>query len=190
MKTSSEIIDHLKAGNKNFVNDSLDTKNRDSVRRKAVIKGQDPFAIVLGCSDSRVVPELIFDSGIGELFVIRVAGNIANTSTIASIEYAVVHTGIKLILVMGHQNCGAISVAVEGGNHDHNINHLMEYIYPALDEADDNASINEIARKNAILTVQHLVDHSSIIKDALDKGKIEILPAYYHLDSGEVEFLV
>jgi carbonic anhydrase len=189
MKTITEAIDRLKAGNKNYVKDGLELKNQDAKRREAVVDKQDPFAIVLSCSDSRVVPEFIFDAGIGELFVIRVAGNIANVSTIATIEYAVVHANIKVIVVMGHQNCGAITVAAKGGVHNHNINHLLEHIYPSFEDTDDDASINQIARQNAIRTVQHLIGNSSIIKDSLEAGKLKVLPAYYRLDTGEVDFL-
>ena len=97
-------LNRLKSGNTNFVNDNLNNDFQDSSRRKAVVDGQNPFAVVLTCSDSRIIPELIFDTGIGELFVIRVAGNIANPSSIASIEYAVAHLNVKLIVVLGHQN--------------------------------------------------------------------------------------
>ncbi len=189
MKTIPEIIDRLKAGNIRFVKDNLESANQDSVRRKAVVDAQNPFAIVLSCSDSRVVPELVFDTGIGELFVIRVAGNIANTSTIASIEYAVAHAGVKLIVVLGHQNCGAVTVAVKGGDNDVNIKHLLAHLDPAIDAVHNNASINEIARENAIQTALHLTESSGILAEAANSGKIKILPAYYHLDSGIVDFL-
>ena len=105
-------LKRLKLGNDNFVNNELTNSNQDSVRRNDVVGGQKPFAVVLTCSDSRVVPELIFDTGIGELFVIRVAGNVANTSSIASIEYAVAHLNVSLIVVLGHQNCGAVTSAL------------------------------------------------------------------------------
>lgn len=189
MKTIPEIIERLKAGNDNFVKDCLESKNQDSARRKAVINGQNPFAIVLSCADSRVVPEFIFDTGIGELFIIRVAGNVANTSTIASIEYAVAHLATKVLIVLGHQSCGAVTAAVKGGDNDQNINHLLHHLEPAIEASEDDASVNEIARKNAIHTVQHLTEQSAIIKEAFDAGQLEILPAYYRLDSGKVEFL-
>jgi len=105
--THSEIKQRLQEGNSRFVEDKLDGKLQNSSRRSDLTGGQQPFAIVLSCADSRVVPELAFDTGLGELFVLRVAGNIANTETIASIEYAVAHCGSKAIVVMGHQSCGA-----------------------------------------------------------------------------------
>jgi len=185
----NEAIKRLKAGNEQFVNDKLKSANQDSARRKTQIDGQDPFAIVLSCADSRVVPELAFDTGIGELFVLRVAGNVANTSTIASIEYAVAHLGTPVIVVLSHQSCGAVTAAVKGGNNGHNLNHLLAHITPAIYESDANASVNDVAKLNAKLSAQDLCNRSSIISGAVDAGKLDILAAYYHLDTGLVEFL-
>ena len=97
-----------------------------------MIDGQKPYAVILTCSDSRVVPELIFDTGIGELFVIRIAGNVASPSSIASIEYAVTHVDVKLIVVLGHQNCGAVTAALGGVDNGKNIDHLLNFIQPAI----------------------------------------------------------
>jgi len=104
--SAEKALEKLKAGNKNFVSDKLEGNLQDAARRKSLASGQNPYAIILSCADSRVVPELAFDSGLGEIFVIRVAGNVANTSTTASIEYAVAHLGVKLIVVLGHESCG------------------------------------------------------------------------------------
>ena len=188
MKTP-DVLNRLKAGNEKFVINKLESVNQDSDRREAVIKGQNPFAIILSCADSRVVPELIFDTGIGELFVIRVAGNVANVSSVASIEYAVAHVGVKVIVVLGHQSCGAVTAAVQGGDQGENINHLLSYINPAIAATGDDASINEIAKENAVLTVQEMINNSSIISEAVKSGKLEIIPAYYNLDTGKVDFL-
>ena len=184
-----EIINRLKAGNENFVNDKLARENQDKQRRQSQTGGQAPFAIVLGCADSRVVPELAFDTGIGELFVVRVAGNIANTSSIASMEYAVVHLGTEVIVVLGHQSCGAVTAAVSGGDNGYNLNHLLAHITPAIQASGEGADVDAVIRKNTLLTVEDLTNRSSIIKDAVKSGKVEIVPAYYHLDSGKVEFL-
>jgi len=185
----TEIINRLKSGNEQFVNDKLESKNQDSNRRKTLTEGQDPFAIVLSCADSRVVPELVFDTGIGELFVLRVAGNVANTSTIASIEYAVAHLGTPVIIVLSHQSCGAVTAAVKGGDNGYNLNHLLTHVLPALEATSDDASIDEVIRKNAKLTAKELTKRSEIIADAINSVNLEILPAYYHLDTGYVEFL-
>lgn len=189
MKTKEEIINRLKSGNERFVNDNMESNNQDSTRRSTQTEGQEPFAIVLSCADSRVVPELAFDTGLGELFVVRVAGNVANTSSIASIEYAVAHLGTQVIVVLSHQSCGAVTAAVKGGDNGYNLNHLLAHIAPAISKSGNNAAINEVSKKNAQLTVEELCNRSSIIAEAVKSGKLEIVPAYYHLDSGKVEFL-
>lgn len=185
----TEVIDRLKAGNARFVEDKLDGKLQDSSRRGNLTGGQSPYAIVLSCADSRVVPELAFDTGLGELFVLRVAGNVANTSTIASIEYAVAHCGSEVIVVMGHQSCGAVTAAIGGGDNGHNINHLLAHITPAIGASGEGAAVNDVVKTNAQLTVKDLIRRSDIIGDAVSAGKVKIVPAYYNLDSGRVDFL-
>ncbi len=187
--TYQKSLERLIEGNARFVKDHLDGKLQDSSRRDSLVSGQQPYAIILGCADSRVVPELAFDTGLGELFTVRVAGNIANTSSLASIEYAVAHCGTKLIVVLGHQNCGAVTAAVTGGDNGYNLNHLLGHITPAIASSAENASINEIVKKNAKLTTTELVKRSTIISNAVDSGDVKIVSAYYHLDSGKVEFL-
>ena len=187
--THQESLQRLKEGNVRFVKDRLDGKLQDSERRNALVGGQKPYAIILSCADSRVVPELAFDTGLGELFTVRVAGNVANVSSMASIEYAVAHIETKLIVVLGHQNCGAVTAAVAGGDNGNNLNHLLGHITPAISESSQGDSINKIVKKNAELTASKLSQDSSIIKYAVENGKVSIVPAYYHLDTGEVEFL-
>lgn len=187
--TKKEVIERLKAGNENFVNDKLTGANQDSKRRESQTSGQAPFAVVLSCADSRVVPELAFDTGIGELFVVRVAGNVANTSSIASMEYAVAHLDTEIIVVLGHQSCGAVTAAVGGGDNGYNLNHLLAHIAPAIANATDSSNVDEVIRVNAKLTVEELTNRSSIIGEAVKSGKVELVSAYYHLDSGKVEFL-
>jgi len=182
-----QAIKRLEEGNLRFINDKLESRGHLAKRRKELISGQEPWAIILSCADSRVVPELIFDTGIGELFVIRVAGNIANKSTIATIEYAVAHIHSPVIVVLGHENCGAVTVAMADADHGDNLNHLLANIQPAKLTARDQ-SINGIAKHNAILTSKKLVDKSKIIRGAKDKKELEIIPAYYHLSSGKVNF--
>ena len=180
-------LDRLKTGNTNFVNDNLNNEFQDSSRRKDVVDVQNPFAVILTCSDSRIVPELIFDTGIGELFVIRVAGNIANPSSIASIEYAVAHLDVKLIVVLGHQNCGAVTAALVGDDNGKNIDHLFDFIQPAI-TASDSHDVDEVSRIHAKLTTEKLIAHSSIIANAIDDSALKIIPAYYSLESGQVDF--
>jgi carbonic anhydrase len=185
----SNIISRLEEGNSRFVADKLDGKLTNSDRRNELTSGQSPEVIVLSCADSRVVPELAFDAGLGELFVIRVAGNVANSSSLASIEYAVAHLKSKLIVVMGHQSCGAVTAAIAGGDNGPNLNHLLSHVSPAVDSAPEGASVNEVVKLNARLTTQDLVNNSDIIKDAVNAGSVKIVPAYYNLDSGKVDFL-
>ncbi len=187
--TIQESLNKLKEGNARFVADNLDGKLQNSSRRESIIGGQEPYAIILSCADSRVVPELAFDTGLGELFVVRVAGNIANSSSIASIEYAVAHVGSKLIVVLGHQNCGAVTAAIAGGDNGYNLNHLLSHITPAMAASEKGATINDIAKINTQLTVGELKGRSDIIRNAIDKGDVKIVPAYYNLDSGKVDFL-
>ena len=186
---SNNSLERLKEGNDRFVADKLDGKLQDSNRRNDLTGGQQPYAIILSCADSRVVPELAFDAGLGELFVVRVAGNVANTSSMASIEYAVAHCGSKLIVVLGHQSCGAVTAAVGGGDNGYNLNHLLSHITPSISASADGAAVNDIVKKNAELNAQELVSRSSIIGDAVRSGDVKIVPAYYNLDSGKVDFL-
>ena len=146
--SAEKALEKLKAGNKNFVSDKLNGHLQDSSRRKSLTGGQNPYAIILSCADSRVVPELTFDTGLGEIFVIRVAGNVANTSTTASIEYAVAHLGVNLIVVLGHESCGAVTAAVAGGDNGYNLNHLLAHISPAI-AASRKKDVNSVVKKNA-----------------------------------------
>lgn len=186
--TAEEVIDRLKEGNQRFVKSNLNGELQDEKRRIELTGGQKPWAIVLSCADSRVVPELAFDTGLGELFVLRVAGNIANTDTIASIEYAVAHLGTGVIVVMGHESCGAVGAAIAGGDNGYNLNHLLSQIQPALSQTT-STDVNDVVKKNAELSANDLYDRSAIIKGAVDKGELKIVSAYYNLNGGNVDFL-
>lgn len=187
--TIQEIKHRLQTGNERFIADSLDGKLQNSSRRQELKSGQDPWAIILSCADSRVVPELVFDTGLGEIFVVRVAGNVANSASIASIEYAVAHIGSPVIVVMGHESCGAVSAAVAGGDNGKHLNHLVSFIQPALDAAAEDATLKDKVIANAKLSAKDLLENSPIIKNAVDAGKLEIVPAYYSIEKGEVTFL-
>lgn len=187
LNDTDAIIERLKAGNARFCNDEAQYALQDQPRRQELVPGQAPWAIVLGCADSRVVPELAFDAGLGELFVILVAGNIANTESIASIEYAVAHLGTKVIVVLGHQSCGAVTAAINGGDAGYNLNMLLAQIKPAV-EAKPGAEIDDVVRCHAELVAEALADRSNIIRDALKDGLV-IKPAFYSLEDGSVSFL-
>lgn len=181
-------LDRLKTGNANFVADSMDGKLQDSNRRNDLVGGQKPYAIILSCADSRVVPELAFDTGLGEIFVIRVAGNTANASSIASIEYAVAHLGVNLIVVLGHESCGAVTAAIAGGDNGHHLNHLLAHITPAVAASKDR-EVNAVVKVNANLTAAALGQRSDIIRDAEENGGLKVIPAFYNLGSGKVDLL-
>lgn len=188
MMTPQEALDRLKEGNLRFKPVELTRPNQTADRRDELITGQAPWAIVLSCADSRVVPEMAFDTGMGELFVIRVAGNVANTESTASIEYAVAHLGTPLIVVLGHQSCGAVTAAIQGGDNGPNLNALLGQITPAV-KASESSMVDDVVKVNASLTAQRLIDDSVIIRDAVAAGNVRIVPAFYALDGGEVTFL-
>ncbi len=186
--TTSDALLKLKEGNHRFVADTMANISVDQQTKNELLPGQSPFAIILSCADSRVVPELLFNTGMGELFVVRVAGNIANTSSLASMEYAVAHLKTPLIVVLGHQCCGAVTAAVKGGDHGNNLNHLLDHISPAIKASSDPGSVDEVILKNAEITAQTVYNNSDIIKKAVDEGQTQIVAAYYSLETGKVEF--
>lgn len=188
MPSIPDVLKRLEEGNARFVADVPHNAGRDHARRSELTGGQKPYAIVLTCADSRVSPELAFDAGLGELFVICVAGNIANTSSIASIEYAVAHIGTPVVVVLGHQSCGAVTAAIGGGDHGHNLNHLLAHIEPAKARCPDG-DVEDTVRANAVHTAHDLVDRSKILAKAVEDGFCRIVPAYYKLDDGSVGWL-
>jgi carbonic anhydrase len=181
-----EIKDRLIKGNQMYISDKENLSSNNGLRM-SLTSGQQPFAIILSCADSRVVPEMIFDCNIGELFVVRVAGNIANKSSTASIEYAVAHLNCKMIVVLGHESCGAVTAAVQGGDNGPNLNHLCEHISAAVAMGDGKA-LSEVIKINAANNANDLISNSSIIKNAVTEGNLTIESAYYNLGSGVVDF--
>jgi len=184
---NQEIKNRLIDGNNQYVQDKENLQSNIDLRN-SLTSGQSPFAIILSCADSRVVPEMIFNCNIGELFVVRVAGNIANTSSVASIEYAVAHLNCSLIVVLGHESCGAVTAAINGGDNGNNLNHLCSHIEPAVKSAG-TTDVNTVVKENARTNVSMLSENSEIIKNAVQNNSLEIIPAYYHLGEGKVDFL-
>ena len=184
--TAEEAYDRLKKGNERFLSGTINTIGRDSARRKMLAKSQEPFAVILCCADSRVVPEIVFDTGLGELFVIRVAGNVANTCSIASIEYAVANLNTKLVVVMAHGNCGAIAAALAGGDASKNLRYLLDYIQPAVDRSEDR-DVDAIARLNTRLSADRLIEESEIIAESVDNDGARIVGAFYCPETGKAE---
>ena len=185
----SEITARLKEGNSRFVSGNSYKTVQDINKRESLIDGQNPFAVILGCADSRIAPEIIFDTGLGELFVVRVAGNVANTSSVASIEYAIAQLEVKVIVVLGHQNCGAVTAAVQGGGNGSNIRHLLSHIAPSVKASSKKATIDDVAIENVLLTSKELIENSEIIKNAVNSGQLKIVSAFYWMNSGKVDFL-
>ena len=185
--TWQEALDRLKTGNLRFTGDTQRGLLRDGPRRAELAGGQQPFAIVLTCADSRVVPELAFDAGLGELFVVRVAGNVPNPSSIASIEFAVANLGARLIVVMAHESCGAVAAAIEGGDAGKHLNHLLGFIQGAVASSEDK-SVDAVARVNARNSAAVLASESDIVRGAVDGQGVRIVTAVYALESGRVEF--
>ncbi len=182
MTTTQDAQDLLRDGNGRF----REHRAGDQARWAELMQGQQPHSVVLTCADSRVSPAVLFDAKPGELFVVRVAGNIANTSSIASIEYAVAVLGVRLIVVMAHASCGAVAAAMEGGDAGQNLNHLLEHIKPALDAG--GGDVDGTARANARLTADRLVDASEVLRGAVENDGLRIVPAFFDFATGEVEF--
>lgn len=180
---TDQVLEGLKQGNARF----LERVKADEPRRAELAAGQAPSAIVLGCADSRVAPEIAFDMGLGKLFVVRVAGNVADTASIASIEYAVAHLGSRLIVVLAHESCGAVGAALAGEDAGKNISHLLEHILPAV-EAENSDDVNAIARLSARLNAERLTSDSEILRDAVAKDGLRIVTAFFHFTTGAVEF--
>jgi carbonic anhydrase len=183
---ANEALERLKQGNERFRNSRTEGHGHVSSHLEKLVQGQHPFAIILSCSDSRVQPTFIFDTTIGDLFVIRIAGNIASWSSIASVEFAVANLGAKLIVVLAHQSCGAVNAAIKGGDYGRNLNHVLQYIQPALEPPEKDADV--VARRNAHNSAKRLIDESDIIREAVAEGGVKIVTAFFHLTTGEVEF--
>jgi carbonic anhydrase len=190
--TADEALKKLLDGNRNFLKDPNGMSNR-----QALAAGQKPYAIILSCSDSRVPPELIFEKGLGEVFVIRVAGNIPDPIILGSIEYAAEQFGTPLIVVLGHTRCGAVSAAVDAKGHPQgNIGAIIKTIAPAVEQARKDArnvsksDLVESAIDNTIkLVAKSLVKQSPVIRSLVDAGKIKVVGAKYDLDDGTVKLL-
>jgi len=178
-------------GNKRYVTGKATHKHQDSTRRMDVTGGQHPFAIVISCSDSRVPPEIIFDQGIGDLFVIRLAGNIVDDAALGSIEYAVEHLGSKYIMVLGHESCGAVKATVDGGEAPGHIGTIVKAIKPAIDSVRGRtADLPEVGmRANVAMTVQMLKTADPFLKPLFEKGELMIVGARYDLDDGRVDIM-
>jgi carbonic anhydrase len=186
-----EALRKLIDGNKRFSSAKASHPNQGTERRAEVTKGQKPFAVIVGCSDSRIPPEIIFDQGIGDLFVIRVAGNIVDEVALGSIEYAVEHLGARLVLVLGHSKCGAVTATVQGGEAHGHIGAIVAAIRPAVDRAKNSAGdlTDNSIRANVQLVVETIEESRPLLQPMVEKGSIRVAGAYYDIESGEVEMV-
>ena len=197
MTNPEQALAELKRGNSRFAGEKSKFPNLDKKRISQTFReGQRPFAVVLTCSDSRTPPLQVFDQGIGDLFVVRVAGNVCDSDVLASIELGVVNCGAMLVVVMGHRNCGIITMAVKGEVISEAVGNLIDKIKPAIEtvrsvnpEIGEEALIQEAAKINAHNVSDDIVNNSRIIFDAVQAGKLKVIAAFYDIESGVVEWL-
>jgi len=188
----AEAISKLKEGNGRYTSGSLQHPDQTTERRTELENVQHPFAVIVGCSDSRVPPEIVFDQGLGDLFIVQVAGNVINDEGLGSIEYAVDHLGSRLILVLGHQRCGAVdaakqTIAAKSKAPGH-IESLVMAIKPVV-EATAKDDLDTTIKANVKHVVDTLRSSKPILKAKVDSGQVQVIGGYYSLDTGAVTFL-
>ena len=189
--SNERFVQKLLDGNRRYVSGKPSHPNQTPERRTDVAKGQHPFAVVVSCSDSRVPPEIIFDQGIGDLFVVRVAGNILDDAGLGSIEYAAEHLHVSLIMVLGHERCGAVEAAVKGGEAPGHIKSLVGAIQPAVEKArGEPGDLAENAmRTNVKMVVDHLKASKPTLEHLVHNGTLTVVGARYDLDDGQVSII-
>jgi carbonic anhydrase len=201
MIPAKEALALLRAGNLRFVSE---VRSRDAVesraRRLELTAGQEPFAAILGCSDSRVPVEIVFDQGLGDLFVIRVAGNIVAPSLIGSVEFAAAQFGTRLVVVLGHSYCGAIEATLEQlqrpvENQSRNLRSIVDFVRPGVEgllatdlKHDHDALVHAAVRANIRASVRHLRHGSEIVENLIQNAGLMVVGAEYSLETGVVEF--
>jgi len=192
--SASDAKNLLVEGNQRFVSGKvLKDDLSESKRKDLLTKGQHPFAVIVSCSDSRVPPEIIFDQGLGDLFIVRDAGNIVDSLALGSVEYGAEHLHAPLIIVLGHENCGAIKATVDGGEVEGNIKSIVAKIKPAFEKVkslskDKNVLYEKCEDENIKNTVTE-INNSLIIKKLKEEKKINVIGAKYDIDTGKVNFL-
>ncbi len=196
LPTADEVIALLTKGNERFANDHPTYPHEGTARRAEVVTEQHPIATVISCSDSRVPPELLFDEGIGDLFIVRVIGNIGGADETGSAEYGVEHLGTPLLVVLGHTSCGAVTAAVTHAEVHGSIPPLLAHITPAVQTArkahpewKGNALVPAAVEANVLHSIQELFARSEVIRDRVRAGKLKVVGAIYNLQSGWVNWL-
>ena len=201
MLTAIEALARLREGNRRFAANQTTPESVDQARRTALAAGQEPFAIILGCSDSRVPAELVFDQGFGDLFVIRVAGNIVAPSQIGSVEFAASRFGTRLVVVLGHSGCGAISATLEeitgrANSQSRNLRSIVNRVRPSVEPLlsgdrvpDEETLIREAVRANVRVSVNQLRHGSELLEQLSENAGLMVVGAEYSLETGVVTFL-
>ena len=201
MITAQQALERLREGNHRFVSGvrSLDTLT-SQLRRSELIDGQAPFAIILGCSDSRVPAELVFDQGVGDLFVIRVAGNVVAPSQVGSVEFAAERFGTQLVVVLGHSMCGAIEATIEelgrpSREQSANLRSIVDRVRPSVEPLletelanSPDVLLHHAVRANIRTSANHLRHGSQILEQLIQKGRLSVVGAEYSLETGKVDF--
>jgi len=191
--SADDALRRLSSGDKRFVAGKSEEPHGAGLieRRHTLAKDQKPFAVILSCSDSRVPPELVFDVTLGDIFVVRTAGEVVDAVVLGSIEYAIEHLGTRLIVVLGHQRCGAVSAAVSGAPDTGDIPDVLKAISPAVEETKGQSGdpIDNAVRANARDIAKRLQNAGPIIPPRVQAGEVKIVAAYYSLDTGQVELL-
>ena len=184
-------LERLIQGNQRYVTSTTVCHEDWTAKRTALLENQKPFAVIVACSDSRVPPEIIFDQSLGDLFIVRVAGNIVDDFAIGSIEYGVSVLGANLVLVLGHSNCGAVKAALKEMKFDNHIQEVLNAIQPAIaaTKGESGDLLEKAIKANVKIVEEKLKNSKPVLASLLEKGTLRISGAYYHLESGKVEFL-
>ncbi len=188
INTPDDALSELKRGNQRFVDGKL-TNTNYKAQIEQTKADQHPHSLVLSCLDSRIPPEIIFDQGIGNIFVARVAGNVEDPNILGSMEFATKVKGTKLIVVMGHNHCGAVKGAVDDAELG-NLTQLVDQIKPAFTGDTSNIALllDETSKNNVKTTIEHIVKDSPVIAELIKEGKVKIVGAYYDITKGQVSF--
>lgn len=189
--TADSVLAELKTGNKHHVTHRYKHPHQTVNRQRELVSGQHPHAEILSCSDSRVPPEIVFDQGLGDLFTVRVAGNVVTDTEIASLEYGAEHLHIPLLVVLGHQSCGAVTAALQGGRTEGHIETLVNLIKPAVDTTRGMSGdpLANAVRMNVELVVKQLRSSNPILSELVAHGKLKIVGGVYSIETGSVTWL-
>jgi len=188
---AAQALETLLAGNRRYVEGSMSHLHQDKEWCQSLSKEQHPFAIILACSDSRVSPGIIFDQGLGDLFMIRVAGNIVDDVVLGSIEYAAAHLDVPLLMVMGHTNCGAVAATCAGGCPKGHIDRITSFIKPVADEvrSQDGDHVTNTVHALAKSVAHELETSKPILAELVDSGQLKVVASVYDIETGKVEIL-